>query len=485
MDDTNTSSKWKDIVSSSAIFLGLKFLFGSLSNILLFNLFSASTIVLISQISLMQKLPTLFSFGMKHKVHDVVIGGGSEKSAYSNFITTRVFSYIMATVIIALLYGASDVFDLTLPSLILSLFLVGLVILNDVLLSLCFTRGRISLLIHLTSLKTVFFPVVFYLFAESYQIYAWLIGTITLEILQSLILLRLMHNQQKIEFSFNDVSIDRILDFFRRSYVYYGNKSLDLIFELFLFFYFILTMELFEAALLSWLIRMSHTFANFIGSTIQKKFFFDLIELVSHSKLNDAGKARIAKSIQIYDLLVLFILLPITIFYAIVTFLFIDKFADYWFCLPLCFVLTLVRLKGVIYLRMLLTMDAHKSILNVSISSLIVMLSAVLMTLSFGDTALNVFLIVLFTFFSRTIINYVSLTAYTRSTIALAPMVSTCLYTGSLTALIVLMFVTDLSQYAQIALYAAVLLFTLFYMLYVIYEAREFVTQTVRTHLKI
>ncbi len=472
-------NSWTEVATSSTLFLMVKFIFGTASNVLLYSLFSAQTIVIISQIGLMQKLPVIFSFGIKSKVHDVVITGGSETDAFSNLITVKVFSYLMALGVIfgVNIFVGSFLFDFQI--FILSIFLVLITVSNDILYSLSFTRGKLSFLINLMTAKTFVLPIIFYFFAEKYQINAWLLGMIFFELLQFIILLNYLMKVKSF-FSLETIGIRKIFDFFRKTFIYHLNTKINLIFELFLFFYFVATLDIYQASLLSWLVRMSHTLTNIIGATIQKKFLFELINLVGKEELGVTEKIQIKTLIQIYDAAVFIILFPVTIFYIILTVVFIEKFSDYWEYLFLILALTFVRLKGLIFLRMLLTRDLQNWIRMVFAGSAAIFFIGATLTMWFSKSAIETFAIFCSIFFARTILNFMALSFSISTPLAIGSFLGTLFYASSIVLCVYSFLNAEISNSSNFGFFFALAVITAFYMLYLFLPIRSNIWMFVR-----
>lgn len=387
--DSQKSDSWLKILNSSAAFLGVKFIVGTISTVLLYSVFYAPTIVLIKQISLMQQLPSVFSFGIKNKVHDDVITGGNQLSLFSNLIAVKITAYLAAIMFIFLAKEAVSSIEIGSELLILSLALVGLGVCNDVFYSICFSRGKLTYLINLMTLKTFSIPPVFYFFGESYQTYAWIGGMLTFEVLQVIILYHYGVRNAAV-FNYREIAFSKIKNLFKRSFIYDLNERLGLVFELFLFFYFVTQIDVFQAALLAFIVRISLTLTNLIGQTIQKKYIFELIDLAGRQDTQASALARMNKLVSFYFGFCFTGLLGVTIVFACVTYFFIEKFSDHAVFVMFCLPLALVRLANISLLRIVLCKDAGRVLLLAITANLIIYSIGAYIVSQFADSALDV-----------------------------------------------------------------------------------------------
>ncbi len=387
--DSQKSDSWLKILNSSAAFLGVKFIVGTISTVLLYSVFYAPTILLIKQISLMQQLPSVFSFGIKNKVHDDVIAGGNQLSLFSNLIAVKLAAYLAALIFIFLAREVVSSIDIGFELTILSMALVGLAVCNDVFYSICFSRGKLTYLINLMTLKTFSIPLVFYLFGEKHQIYAWLWGMLVFEILQAIILYHYGVRNSAV-FNHREIVFSKIRNLFKRSFVYDLNSRLGLVFELFLFFYFVTQIDVSQAALLAFIIRMSHTLTNIIGQTIQKKFLFEIIDLAGRQDTQNPMLGQMNKLVSFYFGFCFTGLLVVTIIFASVTYFFIEKFSDHAAFVLFCLPLALVRLANISLLRVVLCKDASQALFSALTVNLIIYLCGAYVVSQFAGTALDV-----------------------------------------------------------------------------------------------
>jgi hypothetical protein len=387
--DSQKSDSWLKILNSSAAFLSVKFIVGTISTVLLYSVFYAPTILLIKQISLMQQLPSVFSFGIKNKVHDDVIAGGNQLSLFSNLIAVKLAAYLAAFIFIFLAREVVASIEIGFELLILSMALVGLAVCNDVFYSICFSRGKLTYLINLMTLKTFSIPLVFYLFGEKHQIHAWLWGMLFFEILQAIILYFYGVRNLSV-FAKRAVDISKIINLLSRSFVYDLNMRAGLIFEIFLFFFFVIQMDVFQAALLSFLLRVTQTLVKIVGQTIQKKFIFDIIDLTSRGDREGVNIRRMNQLISNYFGFCFFVLFGVTISFAGATYFFIEKFSGYAALLAFCLPLSLIGLANITLLRIVLCQDARRHMLVAFTGNLIIYLCAAFFISRFGINALDV-----------------------------------------------------------------------------------------------
>ena len=387
--DNQKTDSWFKILNNSALFLGVKFVVGTISTVLLYSVFSATTIVRIKQISLIQQLPSLFSFGIKNKVHDDVIAGGNQLSLFSNLIAVKVVAYLAAIISILLTHELIANKELGFTLIVFSIVLLGLVVCNDVLYSINFSRGKLSYLIHLATLKTFAIPLVFYLLGEKYQIYAWLGGMLTFEALQ-LVVLYHYGVRNTVVFNYRDIAFSKIKNLLKRSVIFDLNSRLALVFELFLFFYFAIQIDPFQAALLAFISRISQTLTNVVGQTIQKKYFFEIIDLVGGQNRQVPKLGRIDDLVSSYLSVCFTGLLVVTIVFVFVTYFFIEKFADHAAFVLFCLPLALVRLFNISLLRIVLCKDASKALFLALTANLIIFLSGAYVIGQFAITASDV-----------------------------------------------------------------------------------------------
>ena len=387
--DSQKSDSWLKILNSSAAFLGVKFIVGTISTVLLYSVFYAPTILLIKQISLMQQLPSAFSFGMKNKVHDDVIAGGNQLSLFSNLIAVKLAAYLAAFIFIFLAREVVSSIEIGFELLILSMVLVGLAVCNDVFYSICFSRGKLTYLINLMTLKTFSIPLVFYLFGEKHQIFAWLWGMLVFEISQAIILYHYGVRNAAV-FNYREISFSKIKNLFKRSFVYDLSSRLGFVFELFLFFYFVTQIDVFQAALLAFIIRMSQTLTNLIGQTIQKKFLFEIIDLAGRHNTRTPMLRQMNKLVTFYFGFCFTGLLGVTVVFAGVTYFFIEKFSDHAVFLLFCLPLALVRLANISLLRVVLCKDASRALFSALTANLIIYLCGAYIISQFAGSALDV-----------------------------------------------------------------------------------------------
>lgn len=387
--DVSTSDGWQKVLNSSVAFLGVKLLVGTVSTVLLYNVFSASTIVLIKQVSLLQQLPSLFSFGIKNKVHDRVIAGENQTSLFSNMIIMKLIAYIISIGLILLARESVSSIQVSNRLLLLFVVLIGFQVCNDIFYSVFFSRGKLTYLINLMTLKTFSMPFIFYFFGERYQFSAWISGMISFEIIQSILLYYFGARNTSI-FSYREFDFPKILNLIKGSFIHDLNSRLGLIFELYLFFIFAAQTNIFQAALLSFIIRVSQTMTNVIGQTIQKKFLYDLIGHAVQKIQVSSNIKRMDKLISFYFGCCFSILLCITIVFSGVTYLFIDKFSDFAIFLMFCLPLTLLRLASLCLGRILLCKDASGFLILALISNAIIYILGIFIISRFATNALDV-----------------------------------------------------------------------------------------------
>ena len=87
---------WKRIISSSVIYLGVRFSFGILSNFIFYYIFSPTILLLIKRAELFLRLPVILNFGASKYLATQGIKDELDKSLISNFLILGLAAIISA-----------------------------------------------------------------------------------------------------------------------------------------------------------------------------------------------------------------------------------------------------------------------------------------------------------------------------------------------------------------------------------------------------
>ena len=304
---------------------------GVLSNILYFNVFSASTIVLIKKITLIQGLNPLLSFSMNSKIHDEFHRGKDASQLFSSFLAFKILiGAIVFTIFILSQILQQPIFDSSLL-LILFLILIFVNIMNDLFSAICYSYGKLKILVKINTYKTLFIPIAYYLFGEKYQLSAWLWTILVFDILQCIYLLRkFLDLPLKLEPS--RARLQEITSLLRGTLHFHLTYKFDFCLQAIIFFIVLEAVGAEQAALIAFLLRANAMIIKPLGQTLTKKFTFDMLAL-SASKPKEWGE--LCKQIDSYILLSNFIISLYLIIYMSISLIFMQNFMSVVWLIPL------------------------------------------------------------------------------------------------------------------------------------------------------
>tara|TARA_Y200000002_G_scaffold78914_1_gene62130 strand:+ start:163 stop:1581 length:1419 start_codon:yes stop_codon:yes gene_type:complete len=311
---------WKRIISSSVIYLGVRFSFGILSNFIFYFIFSPTALLLIKRAELFLRLPVILNFGASKYLATQGIKGELDKSLISNFLILKITTY---SVLVLFLFFYQD-----LNLRIIDYFLLGVLLFLGILANyfnnLSYLQDKIHYFIDAQSIITVFSPALVYGFGSFFDFSGWIIYSIIFQIINLLYLFRVA----KKEFFLIDLklfSVKKLYQILRNSFFLDLNSRLSAFFEIFIFFFLTNFISVTESAILVFITRTSDSIVKLAGNTINKKISHSIVSLTK----NKFELADLKNSLGFQSIGYFFVSITISIVYGLFVFFFIENFKDY------------------------------------------------------------------------------------------------------------------------------------------------------------
>ena len=311
---------WKRIISSSVIYLGVRFSFGILSNFIFYFIFSPTALLLIKRAELFLRLPVILNFGASKYLATQGIKGELDKSLISNFLILKITTY---SVLVLFLFFYQDL-NLRIIDYVLLGILLFLGILANYFNNLSYLQDKIHYFIDAQSIITVFSPALVYGFGSFFDFSGWIIYSIIFQIINLLYLFRVA----KKEFFLIDLklfSVKKLYQILRNSFFLDLNSRLSAFFEIFIFFFLTNFISVTESAILVFITRTSDSIVKLAGNTINKKISHSIVSLTK----NKFELADLKNSLGFQSIGYFFVSITISIVYGLFVFFFIENFKDY------------------------------------------------------------------------------------------------------------------------------------------------------------
>tara|TARA_B100000989_G_scaffold178206_1_gene133841 strand:+ start:19168 stop:20586 length:1419 start_codon:yes stop_codon:yes gene_type:complete len=311
---------WKRIISSSVIYLGVRFSFGILSNFIFYFIFSPTALLLIKRAELFLRLPVILNFGASKYIATQGIKGELDKSLISNFLILKITTY---SVLVLSLFFYQDL-NLRIIDYVLLGVLLFLGILANYFNNLSYLQDKIHYLIDAQSIITVFSPAFVYGFGSFFDFSGWITYSIIFQIINLLYLFRVA----KKEFFLIDLklfSVKKLYQILRNSFFLDLNSRLSAFFEIFIFFFLTNFISVTESAILVFITRTSDSIVKLSGNTINKKISHSIVSLTK----NKFELADLKNSLGFQSIGYFFVSITISIVYGLFVFFFIENFKDY------------------------------------------------------------------------------------------------------------------------------------------------------------
>ena len=311
---------WKKVISSSAVYLGIRFTFGILSNFIFYYIFSPTALLLIKRAELFLRLPVILNFGASKYLATQGIKGELDKSLISNFLILKITTY---SVLVLSLFFYQDL-NLRIIDYVLIGILLFLGILANYFNNLSYLQDKVHYFINAQSIITVFSPALVYGFGTFFDFSGWIIYSIIFQIINLLYLLRVA----KKEFFLIDLkllSIKKLYQILRNSFFLDLNSRLSAFFEIFIFFFLTNFISITESAILVFITRTSDSIVKLAGNTINKKISHSLVSLTK----NKFVLADLKNSLGFQSIGYFFVSITISVVYGLFVFFFIENFKDY------------------------------------------------------------------------------------------------------------------------------------------------------------
>ena len=311
---------WKKVISSSAVYLGIRFTFGILSNFIFYYIFSPTALLLIKRAELFLRLPVILNFGASKYLATQGIKGELDKSLISNFLILKITTY---SVLVLSLFFYQDL-NLRIIDYVLIGILLFLGILANYFNNLSYLQDKVHYFINAQSIITVFSPALVYGFGTFFDFSGWIIYSIIFQIINLLYLLRVA----KKEFFLIDLkllSIKKLYQILRNSFFLDLNSRLSAFFEIFIFFFLTNFISITESAILVFITRTSDSIVKLAGNTINKKISHSLVSLTK----NKFVLADLKSSLGFQSIGYFFVSITISVVYGLFVFFFIENFKDY------------------------------------------------------------------------------------------------------------------------------------------------------------
>lgn len=313
-------SVWKKVISSSAIYLGIRFTFGILSNFIFYYIFSPTALLLIKRAELFLRLPVILNFGASKYLATKGIKSELDKSLISNFLILKITTY---SVLVLSLFFYQDL-NLKIIDYVLLGILLFLGIVANYFNNLSYLQDKVHYFINGQSIITVFSPALVYGFGTFFDFSGWIIYSIIFQIINLLYLLRVA----KKEFFLIDLklfSIKKLYQILRNSFFLDLNSRLSAFFEIFIFFFLTNFISVTESAILVFITRTSDSIVKLAGNTINKKISHSLVSLTK----NEFVLADLKNSLGFQSIGYFFVSITISVVYGLFVFFFIENFKDY------------------------------------------------------------------------------------------------------------------------------------------------------------
>ncbi len=311
---------WKKVISSSAVYLGIRFSFGILSNFIFYYIFSPTALLLIKRAELFLRLPVILNFGASKYLATQGIKGELDRSLISNFLILKITTY---SVLVLSLFFYQDL-NLRIIDYVLIGILLFLGILANYFNNLSYLQDKVHYFINAQSIITVFSPALVYGFGTFFDFSGWIIYSIIFQIINLLYLLRVA----KKEFFLIDLklfSIKKLYQILRNSFFLDLNSRLSAFFEIFIFFFLTNFISVTESAILVFITRTSDSIVKLAGNTINKKISHSLVSLTK----NKFVLADLKNSLGFQSIGYFFVSITISVVYGLFVFFFIENFKDY------------------------------------------------------------------------------------------------------------------------------------------------------------
>ena len=311
---------WKRIISSSVIYLGVRFSFGILSNFIFYYIFSPTALLLIKRAELFLRLPVILNFGASKYLATQGIKDELDKSLISNFLILKITTF---SVLVLSLFFYQDL-NLRIIDYVLLGVLLFLGILANYFNNLSYLQDKIQYFINAQSIVTVFSPALVYGFGSFFDFSGWIIYSIIFQIINLLYLFRVA----KKEFFLIDLklfSFKKLYQILRNSFFLDLNSRLSAFFEIFIFFFLTNFISVTESAILVFITRTSDSIVKLAGNTINKKISHSIVSLTK----NKFELADLKNSLGFQSIGYFFVSITISIVYGIFVFFFIENFKDY------------------------------------------------------------------------------------------------------------------------------------------------------------
>tara|TARA_Y100000816_G_scaffold216846_1_gene162009 strand:+ start:19096 stop:20514 length:1419 start_codon:yes stop_codon:yes gene_type:complete len=311
---------WKRIISSSVIYLGVRFSFGILSNFIFYYIFSPTILLLIKRAELFLRLPVILNFGASKYLATQGIKDELDKSLISNFLILKITTF---SVLVLSLFFYQDL-NLRIIDYVLLGVLLFLGILANYFNNLSYLQDKVHYFINAQSIITVFSPALVYGFGTFFDFSGWIIYSIIFQIINLLYLLRVA----KKEFFLIDLklfSIKKLYQILRNSFFLDLNSRLSAFFEIFIFFFLTNFISITESAILVFITRTSDSIVKLAGNTINKKISHSIVSLTK----NKFELADLKNSLGFQSIGYFFVSITISVVYGLFVFFFIENFKDY------------------------------------------------------------------------------------------------------------------------------------------------------------
>lgn len=311
---------WKRIISSSVIYLGVRFSFGILSNFIFYYIFSPTILLLIKRAELFLRLPVILNFGASKYLATQGIKDELDKSLISNFLILKITTF---SVLVLSLFFYQDL-NLRIIDYVLLGVLLFLGILANYFNNLSYLQDKVHYFINAQSIITVFSPALVYGFGTFFDFSGWIIYSIIFQIINLLYLLRVA----KKEFFLIDLklfSIKKLYQILRNSFFLDLNSRLSAFFEIFIFFFLTNFISVTESAILVFITRTSDSIVKLAGNTINKKISHSIVSLTK----NKFELADLKNSLGFQSIGYFFVSITISVVYGLFVFFFIENFKDY------------------------------------------------------------------------------------------------------------------------------------------------------------
>ncbi len=268
-------STWKNIFQYSAIYLFTRGTFGVLGNIIFFNVFGPATLALIKIAELFVTLPQILNLGVANTMVLESVGKKRISNILTNFFLIKIVTFIIITIYIlfdSLIFDILKEFQFI--QKIFLIFLIATTIFYNFSVNKNFISGEIHNLPKINSLIIFLNPVLYITLGYYFGFTGWFLISYIVFLVPAIYLI--YPNRFKIyqNIDLNAFSSKVIIELFKKSPLYHLNQKLTWFIEISIFFVLINFIDIIDAGIIAFCLRLNALIAKTLGNIFQKRFYW-------------------------------------------------------------------------------------------------------------------------------------------------------------------------------------------------------------------